>query len=480
MSQKETKASRKDSSKVFISETMELILDCSSDGIWITDGEGVVLYVNRANEEMIGVTKDEMLGKKCSELVEEKIFKHSATMESIKKRKVVTMMGFNYQTNLHVLITSTPILDSKGDVQYVINNVRDITQLQRTMEELQYKEQVIIEQNQEIHNLLHLKKSKKISEHMVAASPAMLRILEMAQRVGQFESTVLLMGESGVGKEVVADEIVRSSLRSGKSFVKVNCGAIPENLIESELFGYEAGAFTGASRNGKMGLFELADHGTILLDEIGELPPQLQVKLLRVLQDRCIQRVGGTKKKEVDIRVIAATNADLKKMVDEGEFRRDLYYRLNVVTIQIPPLRQRTEDIPQLIHFYTEKYTKKYNIGKEFSEECIRCMMKYPWPGNIRELQNVVENLVIMTDGPKIEVESLPEQFKAADTQLQIDTYLLEGMESSLKDTMRNIETQIILRAMEKYNNTRDVARVLGVNQSTIVRKLQQARDKEL
>ena len=278
---------------------------------------------------------------------------------------------------------------------------------------------------------------------------------------------------------MVADEIVRSSLRCEKSFVKVNCGAIPENLIESELFGYEAGAFTGASRNGKMGLFELADHGTILLDEIGELPPQLQVKLLRVLQDRCIQRVGGTKKKEIDIRVIAATNADLMKMVDEGKFRRDLYYRLNVVTIQIPPLRQRLEDIPQLIHFYTEKYTKKYNIEKEFSEECIRCMIKYSWPGNIRELQNVVENLVIMTDSPKIEVDSLPEQFKVSDTQLPIDNYLQEGMDSSLKDTMRNIETQIILRAMEKYKNTREVATALGVNQSTIVRKLQQARDKE-
>ena len=194
MNQKETKASRKDSAKVFISETMELILDCSSDGIWITDGEGVVLYVNRANEKMIGVTKDVMLGKKCSELVEEKIFQHSATMESIKKRKEVTMMGFNYQTKLHVLITSTPIMDNKGNVQYVINNVRDIKQLQQTMQELQHKEQVIMEQNQEIQNLLHLKKSKKTNGNMVAASPAMERILEMAQRVGQFESTVLLMG----------------------------------------------------------------------------------------------------------------------------------------------------------------------------------------------------------------------------------------------------------------------------------------------
>lgn len=479
MSQKERKALLKENPEFFLPETIERILDCFSDGIWITDGKGIVLYVNRTNQTMIGVTKEEMLGKNCSDLVKQKVFQHSATMEAIKKRKVVTMMGFNYQTRLHVLITSTPLLDDKGNVQYVINSVRDITQLKQTMEELQNKEQIIMEQSQEIQKLLHLRPGKKDGSNIVVASPAMIKILDMAQRVGQFDSTVLLMGESGVGKEVVADEIVRSSLRDGKPFVKVNCGAIPENLIESELFGYEAGAFTGASRNGKMGLFELADHGTILLDEIGELPPQLQVKLLRVLQDRCIQRVGGTKKKELDIRVIAATNADLKKMVEEGKFRSDLYYRLNVVTIQIPPLRQRSEDIPQLIYFYTEKYTKKYNIGKEFSEECIRCMMKYTWPGNIRELQNVVENLVIMTDGEKIEVDSLPEKFHVSDTQPYIDTYLQEGTTSSLKDTVRDIETQIILRAMDKYKNTRDAARALGVNQSTIVRKLQQARNKD-
>jgi transcriptional regulator with PAS, ATPase and Fis domain len=279
-----------------------------------------------------------------------------------------------------------------------------------------------------------------------------------------------------VGKEVVANEIVSSSLRADRSFVKVNCGAIPENLIESELFGYEAGAFTGAAKNGKMGLFELANHGTILLDEIGELSLHLQVKLLRVLQDRCIQRVGGTQKKELDIRVIAATNADLKKKVEEGTFRGDLYYRLNVVAIEIPPLRQRKEDIPQLIRFYADKYSKKYNIDKEFSEDCIQHMMRYRWPGNIRELQNVVENLIIMTDGKKIGTDSLPERFRESSGELKFTAPLGQDQSLSLKDAVREVEIQIIRRTLDACGSTREAARILGVNQSTIVRKLQQAK----
>ena len=463
--------------KLFLPENVEQILDCSSDGIWITDGEGTVLYMNRTNEHMLGVTREEMIGRNCADLVKEKVFQYSATMKAIEEKKQVSLNGYNYRTKLHVLITSTPLLAEEGHIRYVINNVRDMTELNRIVDELKQKDEVIREQTKEIQNLLTLRTNRRVNTDMVVASPEMIRILDMAQRVGQFESTVLLMGESGVGKEVVANEIVSSSLRAEKSFVKVNCGAIPENLIESELFGYEPGAFTGASKNGKMGLFELANHGTILLDEIGELSMHLQVKLLRVLQDRCIQRVGGTKKKELDIRVIAATNADLRKKVEEGTFRGDLYYRLNVVTIEIPPLRQRTEDIPQLIRFYADKYSKKYNIEKEFTEDCIQHMMKYSWPGNIRELQNVVENLIIMTDGSRIETDSLPERFRDSSGELRLVTYLQSDRSMPLKDAVREIENQIILRTMEKCGSTREAAKLLGVNQSTIVRKLQQARE---
>ena len=476
MNREWTKKTLRKQEKLFLPENVEQILDCSSDGIWITDGEGIVLYMNRTNEKMIGVTREEMLGRSCADLVKEKVFQNSATMRAIEERKQVTVNGYNYRTKLHVLVTSTPLLAADGHIRYVINNVRDMTELNRTMEELKQKDEVIREQTQEIQNLLTLRTNRKINTDMVVASPAMIRILDMAQRVGQFESTVLLMGESGVGKEVVANEIVSSSLRADRSFIKVNCGAIPENLIESELFGYEAGAFTGAAKNGKMGLFELANHGTILLDEIGELSLHLQVKLLRVLQDRCIQRVGGTQKKELDIRVIAATNADLKKKVGEGTFRGDLYYRLNVVAIEIPPLRQRKEDIPQLIRFYADKYSKKYNIDKEFSEDCIQHMMRYRWPGNIRELQNVVENLIIMTDGKKIGTDSLPERFRESSGELKFTAPLGQDQSLSLKDAVREVEIQIIRRTLDACGSTREAARILGVNQSTIVRKLQQAK----
>lgn len=477
MSRELAKRTLRGQERLFLPENVEQILDCSSDGIWVTDGEGTVLYMNRTNERMLGVTREEMIGRNCADLVKEKVFQYSATMKAIEEKKQVSLNGYNYRTKLHVLITSTPLLADDGHIRYVINNVRDMTELNRIVDELKQKDEVIREQTKEIQNLLTLRTNRKINTDMVVASPEMIRILDMAQRVGQFESTVLLMGESGVGKEVVANEIVSSSLRAENSFVKVNCGAIPENLIESELFGYEPGAFTGASKNGKMGLFELANHGTILLDEIGELSLHLQVKLLRVLQDRCIQRVGGTKKKELDIRVIAATNANLKKKVEEGSFRGDLYYRLNVVTIEIPPLRQRKEDIPQLIRFYADKYSKKYKIEKEFSEDCINHMMEYSWPGNIRELQNVVENLIIMTEGRKIETDSLPERFRESSGDLRLVTYLPGDRQMPLKDAVREIETQIILRTMEKCQSTREAARILGVNQSTIVRKLQQAKE---
>lgn len=463
--------------QVLLSKDMEEILNCSSDGIWITDGDGYVLYVNRANEKMLGVPREQMLGKTCAELVKQKVFQSSATMESIKTKKSVTMMGYNYKTNMHVLITSSPLLSESGNIRYVINNVRDMTQLKTTMTQLRRKEQVISEQQEEIHSLLSLKNQQDGDRSIIAVSPKMKKILDMARRAGQFDSTVLILGESGTGKEVIADEIVRNSSRSGKAYVKVNCGAIPENLIESELFGYEPGAFTGASKKGKMGLFELANEGTILLDEIGELPQHLQVKLLRVLQERKIQRVGGTKEILLDLRVLAATNADLKGMVDEGKFRSDLYYRLNVVSISIPPVRERREDIPQLLLHYKNEYTGKYGIQKEFSEKAIQCLCRYDWPGNIRELQNVVENLVIMTEGVRIEAESLPEQIQQR-VEEHVSSFLPGDEIRPLREAVEDMEELMIRRALEKYGSTREAARALGVNQSTIVRKLQSFNNK--
>lgn len=472
----DTNCIKRSDEKLFLSKEMEYILDSSLDGIWITDGKGIVLYVNQSNERMIGISKEDMLGRNCKELVEKKYFQSSATMEAIKTKSAVTMRGYNYRTNIHVLISSKPILDKQNNVLYVINNVRDETQMKEAMTLLRRKDRMIHEQQEKIQSLLSLQNKKTEDYEVIAASQKMKQVLNMAERVGHFDSTVLILGESGSGKEVIADTIVRNSSRMGQAFVKVNCGAIPENLIESELFGYEAGAFTGASKKGKMGMFELANKGTILLDEIGELPQHLQVKLLRVLQERKIVRVGGVETVDLDIRVLAATNADLEQLVRDGVFRSDLYYRLNVVTIDIPPLRERREDIPKLIQYYKEIYTKKYGLKKEFSEKSVAAMCSYGWPGNIRELQNVIENLVIMTDGERIEYNSLPAQIKGAQ---RIDSMITIDKIMPLKDAVESIEQEMIQRALEKYGNTRAAAKALGVNQSTVVRKMQALKKEE-
>lgn len=466
--------------RTFLSDDLASILDCSYDGIWITDGEGKLLYVNKTNEQMIGIAKEDMIGRYCSELVDKKFFQSSATMEVIKTRKPVSAMGYNYKTKMHVLITSNPIFDENGNIKYIINNVRDITQIKSTLTQIQKRDKVIDEQRREIENLLTLKQQEqKCNSEIVVVSKRMEEVMECAGRVGHFDSTVLVLGESGVGKEVVAKEIVRTSKRADKPFVKVNCGAIPENLLESELFGYEKGAFTGAGKNGKMGMFELANKGTIFLDEVADLPLHLQVKLLRVLQEREILRVGGIKPIKLDVRVIAATNSNLEEMVEEGSFRKDLYYRLNVVTIEIPPLRERKEDIPQLVNHFTEIFCSEHQIQKEFMIDTINVMMEYKWPGNIRELQNVVENLIIMTNGDQISPESLPVQFKkkaiSGDSLFADEDKIIP-----LKDALQQTEKILISRAIEKYKNTRAAAAALGVNQSTIVRKMQSFKETDI
>src|SRR6056297_2906070 len=303
-----------------ISVEMKQILESSYDGIWITDGEGRVLYMNSANEEISGFKRSEVVGLTTEKILEKKLFSKSAVLKVLETKETVTMIGYNYITNKRALITGNPIFDEEGDIKYVINNVRDITQLESMSKELKDKQKIINKQKQKIEELKLIKINNTSMEKLgiVAKSPKMLRIIELAKRVGKFDSTILILGESGAGKEVVANAIVKASDRSEKPFIKVNCGAIPENLLESEFFGYEKGAFTGANNKGKKGLFELANNGTIFLDEIADLPLFMQAKLLRVLQNKTIKKIGGEKELELSLRVISATNKDLSKMVEKG------------------------------------------------------------------------------------------------------------------------------------------------------------------
>jgi len=297
----------------------------------------------------------------------------------------------------------------------------------------------------------------------------MERVYQLAARVAAVDSTVLVTGESGVGKQVVAETIHRMSKRSDGPFVTVCCGAIPENLLESELFGYEAGAFTGALREGKPGTIEVSHGGTLFLDEIGDLPLSLQVKLLHFLQNKQIVRVGGTKSRSVDTRVVAATNLDLRSMVDKREFREDLYYRLNVVPIIIPPLRDRREDIPILVSHFLSRYNERYGLDKRISPDTLNLLVEYDWPGNVRELENMVERLVVTVEDPVI-------------TPLHVPKGILRGSSSDrpvtvagvmpLKEAIEEVECQLIEKAYSRFGNTYKMAEALGVNQSTIVRKM--------
>ncbi len=305
---------------------------------------------------------------------------------------------------------------------------------------------------------------------VIAYSVEMGKVLQVASKVAQVTSTVMILGESGVGKEVVARFIHNASLRRRGPFVTINCGAIPPNLLESELFGYEAGAFTGANRQGKPGMIETASSGTLFLDEISDLPLDLQVKLLQVIQERRLTRVGGIQPIEVDIRIIAATNRDLAKMVERGEFRADLFYRLNVVPIVIPPLRSRRDDIIPLIYHFLAKHNNTHRYNKTISRETREVLTQYSWPGNVRELENLIERLVVTVEGDEIGVEDLPQHVKERDVNCN-SKVIVEGV-IPLREAVEEVERQLIKHAQEEHETTYEIAEALGVNQSTVVRKL--------
>jgi transcriptional regulator with PAS, ATPase and Fis domain len=402
-------------------------------------------------------------------MIEAGIYSKSAAQTALETREASTVMlemtaGAN--KGKIILATGKPIFNKSGEIKAVVTNVRDITELEDLKAQLQHSKILTEKYSKEIHEIR--RQHQKFSD-MVVKSAEMVKVMDLASRVAEVDTTVLVTGESGVGKEVIVAYIHKQSPRYKGPMIKINCGAIPGNLLESELFGYESGAFTGARKTGKMGLFELAHEGTILLDEIGEIPLDLQVKLLRVIQNKEITRVGGTKSAKVDVRIVAATNRNLKKMTEEGRFREDLYYRLNVINIHIPPLRDRNEDIPALIVHMLQKFNEQHHRAIRISSQALSILMDYCWPGNIRQLENLMEQLVILTDGNEILPCHLPEMYlkqSAVDKKIYVQGIV------PLKEAVEIVEEQIIMNAKNKYCSTRKMAEVLGVNQSTIVRKL--------
>ncbi|WP_197206542.1 sigma 54-interacting transcriptional regulator [Cytobacillus firmus] len=428
----------------------ETILDNSTDGICITDGSGTIIKCNQSFRQLFDVRKDTPdYIKDIARQVEAKGRSHNI-METSKDNKN------------SLIITANPIKNSSNQIERVVINVKDMTEFDALRSELA-KTKSILEN-------MHLSER---SETFIAKSPEMERLLETVQQVAKVDVTVLLSGESGVGKEEIAKLIQQSSPRSEEPFIKVNCGAIPESLMESELFGYEGGAFTGALKKGKAGLFEQANNGTIFLDEIGEIPNHLQVKLLRVLQEMEITRVGSAKTTKIDVRVIAATNRDLRELVLEGSFREDLFYRLNVIPISIPPLRRRVEDIPILIDAYARMFAAKYHKHLKFTKKAIQVLTNYQWPGNVRELVNMIERIYVTASNLEVGEQEVLSLFSKGDNQgMSHDQAIVVNQLLPLKEAVDLLERELIYKASQSEKSYRGIARVLEVNPSTIVRKV--------
>ncbi|MFC4769470.1 sigma 54-interacting transcriptional regulator [Effusibacillus consociatus] len=448
-----------------LAQDLKAVFETSYDVIYVSDGEGMTLRVSSASEKLWGYKPEELVGKTVHELEKQGVFKPSITRLVLeRKEKVQTIQ--TTKTGRRLMVVGTPIKNGEGNIIRVINTSRDITHESRLQLELEDIKSLMEGYKRELEQLRQLAMK---NDQLVFKSESMRNVIALAGKVAEVDSTVLILGESGVGKEVLASYIHQNSQRKDKPFIKVNCGAIPENLLESELFGYEKGAFTGASKHGKMGLFEAANEGTLFLDEIGEIPLSLQVKLLRVLQEKEVVRLGGTKPVRVNVRIIAATNRNLEEEVKRGLFREDLYYRLNVVPIRIPSLRERREDILPLVLHFIEKFNNVHHSNKSFSIEAMELLQTYKWPGNVRELQNIIERLVVLTDQKLIEVHHLPEAImngQSGSTAVSITNIM------PLQDAIDLLERQLLAMAKERYGTTTKIAEALGVNQSTVSRKI--------
>lgn len=431
-------------------ELLELVFDNVENGIYIVDGQGVTVGVNQTFERMSGISHQELVGRSLYDMVGPgNLFSGSASL-IVLERKAPATATYSTATNRKLLVKGQPIFDDRGKIRYVINTIWDLTVVH-------YHSRIDADTARD-----HLLQE----EDIITCSLAMTRAIDLALRVASTDSTILLGGESGVGKSLIARMIHRTSDRKEKPFLQINCGAIPESLIEAELFGYEGGSFTGADRRGRPGLFESATGGTIFLDEVSELPLHLQSKLLGVIQDKEFLRVGGRTPTRVDVRLIAASNKDLAILVNDGKFRDDLYYRLNVVPLHLPALRQRREDIPLLIRYFADRYNRKYQTYKEFAPALVDELRQRPWRGNIRELENLVERLIVTSP---------------VDTITGSEAALVGGSEipagsGSLQQRLQAHERQLLLQALQQHRTTRRVAAALGISQATAARKLKELR----
>ena len=452
-----------------LADYVEQLCDTFRDAICVTDREGVVVLVNKRHAELTGIPREKMIGSRIQEMVQSGIFDVVLNPRIVETGQKVSSLQnvFNGRT---LLLDGHPVKNAHGKVEYVVTVIRDITALTELREEITAQKELL----ETFQNL----NSEGLTDNQyprVVQSQSMQRLYAEAASIAETDATVLLLGETGVGKDVVARHIHRQSLRADAPFIKVDCGSIPENLIETELFGYVPGSFSGASKNGKAGLVEAASSGTLFLDEIGELPMTMQSRLLRVLQDWEVLRVGATTPKKVDVRVIAATNKELEREVAKGTFRSDLYYRLKVAVLNIPPLRSRKVDILPLAQSFMAYYGKKYRKCVKLSEEAKRILQDHSWPGNVRELENLVQGLVVTCKQGAIEARDLAGIRPRAHADADDGGYALPSLEGrSLKSIMKEVENAVIEKGLKRYGSISELSRQFQMDRSTIFRKVKE------
>ncbi|PEJ65460.1 Fis family transcriptional regulator [Bacillus toyonensis] len=451
-----------------LNKDLHAILSSIYDEILVVNHKGeLIRYSETVINDFWGSNLKDLLGKNLLDLEQKGLFSPSVTRLVLEQQKKVSVVQ-ETKSGRKILAVGNPVFDENGELHRIIIASRDITEATRLKTELHEIKRISEQYKKELDDF---KNKDRFLKKLIYCSPKMEQIINQAKKIADFSSNVLISGESGVGKEVIAQAIHQLGKRSAKPFLKLNCGAIPETLLESELFGYTKGAFTGADKNGKEGYFKRADQGILFLDEIGEMPLHLQVKLLRVLQEQEVIPIGSTIPMKINVQIIAATNKSLEKMVEAGTFREDLFYRLNVIPLQVPPLRERMEDVPVLAFHFLQQLNEKYNKNYHLTPDALNLLEFYSWPGNVRELQNMIERLVVSADDPVIEAEFVS-KFLTPGYDFKKSKPVITRV-LPLQEALHSVEEQLILLAMKQYKTTTKAAKALGISQSSVSRKYQ-------
>ena len=450
---------------------IQSVLDCIYDRISIINKDGRLIWANKAFDKY-NFSRDQLIGKHMSELIRIGVNEHSLVLDCLEQNNKDGLGMVHHNKSGVSLDWALPHLDENGEIDFVVSTEWDIEHLTNMWH---FFEEALPLTDDEFNELNYYRSLNKQEPTIICNSGKMQHILAIATNAARSDASILIQGESGTGKEVLMKHIYSKSFRCNAPLVEVNCGAIPEHLVESELFGYKSGAFTGASPKGKRGLFELANNGTIFLDEISELPYNVQSKLLRVLQEQKILRVGDTVPIPIDVRVIAATNVNLEEAIKEKTFRSDLFYRLNVIPIKLPPLRERKEDIGDLINYYLSYYRQKHKKRFFFSQEAQHMLYEYDWPGNIRELKNLIERLYIIETQEKITAEILRSYLNLSFPCVVASKKEpeMENTALTLKEKIEDYEKRLLLEHINDFHSLRRYADFLGMPKSTLARKLE-------